>query len=126
VLDVEGGTPVSYAGTWTGVRGWTSWNGDWEIVGDRGRVTWTGGTERALRGVVTLERYGKAPAKVELPRLPALDRLGVLHDLRAAARTGREPECSASDNLQTLATVLSLARATEERRPVLVSELLEP
>jgi predicted dehydrogenase len=126
LLDVEGGTPVAYEGSWTGVRGWTSWNGDWEIVGDCGRATWTGGTERALRGVVTVERYGEAPTKVVLPRLPALDRLGVLHDLRAAARSGHEPVCSARDNLRTLATVLSLARATEERRPVRVSELLEP
>jgi predicted dehydrogenase len=125
LLELEGGTPVAYEGTWAGVRGTTSWNGDWELVGERSRVTWTGGTERALHGVVTLERYGEPPASVRLPRLPVLDRLGVLHDLRAAARDGREPECSARDNLRTLATVLALARSTEERRPVLVSELFD-
>lgn len=125
LLDLDGGTTVTYEGTWTAVRGRTSWNGDWELVGDLARATWTGGTERALRGVVTLEKYGEQPEMVRLPRLPALDRLGVLHELRAAASGEREPECSARENLRTLATVLALARATEECRPVRVSELLE-
>jgi len=125
LLTLEEGVPVAYFGTWAAVGRETSWNGDWELVGDRCRATWTGGRERALRGTVTLERYGAEPRPVQLPRLPALDRLGVLHDVRAAARLGREPECSARDNLTTLATVLALARATEERRPVRVAEILE-
>ncbi len=125
LLTLESGAPVAYHGTWAGVGRQTSWNGDWELVGSRSRATWTGGRNRALRGVVTLERYGSAPRRVGLPRLRALDRLGVLHDVRDAARLGHASECSAADNLATLATVLALARSTEERRPVRVEELLE-
>jgi predicted dehydrogenase len=113
LLTLDDGTPVAYEGNWGATRGPTSWNGDWEIVGERARVTWTGGVNDALRGTVTLERYGSAPTRVALPHLPALDRIGVLQELRQAIADGRAPECSASDNLQSLAAVLAIARAVE-------------
>jgi predicted dehydrogenase len=113
LLTLDDGTPVSYEGNWAATRGPTSWNGDWEIVGERARVTWTGGVNDALRGTVTLERYGSPPTRIALPHLPALDRTGVLHELRQAIADGRAPECSASDNLKSLAAVLAIARAVE-------------
>jgi predicted dehydrogenase len=121
---VDGGTPVAYEGTWAATSRETSWNGDWELVGERGRATWTGGAADALRGVVQLERYGaNGAARVELPRLAALDRLATVYELRRAAETGEPPECSAEDNLRTLATLFAVARSIEERRPVRVAEL---
>jgi predicted dehydrogenase len=113
LLTLDDGTPVAYDGSWAATRGPTSWNGDWELVGERGRATWTGGVNDALRGSVTLERYGCAPARVPLPRLPALDRIGVLDELRRAIADGRAPECSATDNFKSLAAVLAIARAVE-------------
>ena len=116
--------PIFSDGSWAAVGPETSWNGDWELVGARARATWTGGVVDALRGTVVLERYGTPPARVTGDRLPALDRLGVLHELRAAASSGREPECSVADNLGSLAAVLALARSADERRPVSVEEVL--
>ncbi len=125
ILTLAGGAPVAYHGTWAEPLGReTSWNGDWEIVGTLGRATWTGGVGDALRGTVGVELYGKPPRRVSLPQLGAIDRLGVLHEARRAIRTGEEPECSAADNLRTLATVLAIARSTEERRAVRVDEVL--
>jgi predicted dehydrogenase len=124
LLTLDDGTPVAYHGTWTEPLGReTSWNGDWELVGSKARATWTGAPIDALRGKVVLERYGGERRRLELPLLPALDRLGILHEARRAVREGSEPECSAADNLRTLAAVLALARSTEERRPVRVGEL---
>lgn len=113
LLTLDDGTPVAYEGTWAATTGPTSWNGDWELVGERARVTWTGGVNDALRGTVALEHYGSAPARVALPHLPALDRIGVLHELRQAIANGRTPECSAADNLESLAAVLAIARSVE-------------
>jgi predicted dehydrogenase len=76
----------------------------------------------ALRGTVAIERNGTR-RRAQLPVLPALDRLGVLHEARRAIRARDDPECSATDNLRTLATVLAMARSTEERRPVRVEEI---
>ena len=123
LLTLEDGTPVGYEGTWATPLTQTSWNGDWELVGTRARATWTGGVDDALRGTVRLERYGEKPARLELPRLPALDRLGALRELRRAVETGDAPECSAADNLHTLAVLFALAHSVEQGRPVRIEEL---
>jgi predicted dehydrogenase len=118
---LDDGTPVAYDGSWGATTAPTSWNGDWELVGERARATWTGGVNDALRGSVTLERYGSVPTRVELPKLPALDRVGVLHELRRSVADGGSPECSAADNLESLAVVLATARSAEQTRPVRVN-----
>jgi len=123
LLTLTDGTPVAYHGTWAESLGReTSWNGDWELVGTRGRAIWTGGVQNALRGTVAVEPAGGRRRRAELPVLPSLDRLGVLHEARRAILSGGEPECSVADNLNTLAAVLAIARSTEERRPVRVEE----
>lgn len=125
LMTLTDGTPVSYYGTWAEALGReTSWNGDWELVGSKARATWTGAVNDALRGTVALEPFGSARRRVRPSSLAALDRLGVLHEARRAIRDGDEPECSAADNLQTLAAVLALARSTEERGAVRVDTLV--
>jgi predicted dehydrogenase len=124
VLTLSGQVAVGYEGTWVAPAGWTSWNGDWELVGTAGRVVWDGGVGDALRGHVTLELRGGSAERVALPPLPVLDRLGVLHELRRALGAGEEPECSVADNLHGLAAVLALVRSSEQRRPVRVDEVL--
>ena len=124
LLTLADGTPVSYYGTWSeALRRETSWNGDWELVGSAARVTWTGGVNDALRGTVKLERYGSRGARLAPAPLPVLDRLAILHEARRAIREGVEPECSAADNLRTLAAVLALARSTESHAPVAVEQV---
>jgi predicted dehydrogenase len=123
ILTLDDGTAIAYHGTWAESLGReTSWNGDWELVGSLGRATWTGGVGDALRGTVAIERFGRPRRRQPLPVLPALDRLGVLTEARRAIRANEEPECSAADNVRTLAAVLALARSTEERRPVRLDE----
>lgn len=122
LLTLEDGTPVSYEGTWAEPLSETSWNGDWEIVGAQGRATWSGGVGDALRGTVRFGRHREPARPVALPVLPAIDRLGVLAELRRALAAGEQPESSAADNLRSLAVILALARSTEERRPVEVAE----
>ncbi len=124
VLTLSDGTAVGYEGTWVAPTGWTSWNGDWELVGTTGAAAWNGGIGDALRGHVTFERRDRSEERVVLPELPALDRLGVLHELRRAVVADEEPECSVADNVQSLAAVLALARSTEEHRPVQIEEML--
>jgi len=124
LLTLEGGIPVAYEGTWAAVGVETSWNGDWELVGERARATLTQGTDDALRDVVHLGRYGSRPARLALPRLAALDRVGVLAELRRALAAGDEHETAVADNLRSFATMLALARSTEECRPVRVEEIL--
>jgi predicted dehydrogenase len=119
LITLDDGTPAVYEGSWAAAVGpETSWNGDWELVGERGRATWTGGVVNALRGTVAFAPHGSPPRRVPLPVLPALDRVGVLDELRRALAEGRGPECSASDNIRSLGAVLAIARSAERRRPV--------
>ena len=124
LIGIEGGIEIGYEGSWMAATSWTSWNGDWELVGTDGIAEWIGGVGDALRGRVLVERRNAPRTLHPLPRLPALDRLGVLHELRRAVAAGSQPECSIADNIKSLAAVLALARSTEERRPVPVAEVL--
>ena len=118
LLVLDDGTPIAYEGDFAAAVSETSWNGDWEIVGERARALWIGGVEAPLRGRVVLERYGSPPEVVALPRLPVLDRVGVLHELRRAIIEDTPPECSAADNINSLSAILRIAGSTETRRPV--------
>src|SRR5205823_3740310 len=118
LLTLDDGTPVAYEGTWAATRPETSWNGDWELVGERARATWTGGVQNALRGTVAVERYGKRPERIALPVLPALDRLGTLHELRRAIADGTPPETSLDDNLKSLGAIFAIARSASTGKPV--------
>ena len=118
LLFLDDGTPVAYEGDFAARGGETSWNGEWELVGARARATWGGGVNSPLRGSVVIERYGSPPERVALPRLPALDRVGVLQEMRRAVADGTAPECSAADNIKSLAVILGLASSVETRGPV--------
>jgi predicted dehydrogenase len=118
LLTLADGTLVAYEGSWATTARETSWNGDWELIGEHARAVWTGGVQDALRSTVTLERYGAPPERLTLPRLAALDRLGVLHELRRAIATGSTPECAAADNVRSLAATLAIARSAELGEPV--------
>jgi predicted dehydrogenase len=123
LITLDDGTPVAYGGSWAAPDRQTSWNGDWELVGTRARATWTGGIGNALRGTVAIRGDDARPARSPLPVLPAVDRLGVLHELRRSVTEGARPECSAADNLSTLKAILALARSAETKRPVTVADL---
>jgi len=43
LIELESGVPVVYEGSWGTFEDETSWNGDWDILGTKGRLTWTGG-----------------------------------------------------------------------------------
>ena len=75
----------------------TSWNGDWELRRARPRHL-VGWHRRSLLGVVRFGGIALA-ARVKLPSLRAVDRRGVLAELRRAVAAGQQPNSSAADNV---------------------------
>jgi len=123
LLDLEGGVPVVYEGDWATRESETSWNGDWEIVGEAGRLFWSGSKEDRGTGEVLLERWGQEPRPVEQPALEYVEREATLQALRAAIEDGEPPETAATDNVKSLAVMLGCVKSIESGEPVDVGAL---
>ena len=125
LIDLEDGIPVLYEGTWAHRGPETSWNGEWEIAGEAGLLTWSGAREDRNVGEVLLEPWGEVPRPVEQPRLALTERAAVLQALIAAIESGEKPETVASDNLGSLAAMLSLVESIESSAPAEIGEFTE-
>jgi predicted dehydrogenase len=104
----EEGAVVSYAGTWAGRGPETSWDGDWYLQGAEGALVWRENEVRlfdpvpAQQGRIARRLRRPEGRRVDLLPLAETERAGVLAELAAAIREGRDPETSGDDNLQTL------------------------
>jgi predicted dehydrogenase len=124
LLDIEGGVPVVYEGDWATYGPETSWNGDWEIVGEAGRLQWSGNEDDRGLGEVVFERWGREPRPVAQHDLQFVEREATLQALRRAIETGETPETAARDNVKSLAAMLGCVKSIESGEPVDVSALL--
>jgi predicted dehydrogenase len=124
LLDLEGGVPVIYRGDWATHEPETSWNGDWEILGEAGRLLWSGSLEDRGLGEVLFERWGRGPHPVEQHDLEFVEREATLQALRAAIEGGEPPETAGSDNVKSLAGMLGCVMSIESGGVVDVSALL--
>jgi predicted dehydrogenase len=124
LLDLEGGVPVIYEGDWATHEPETSWNGDWEILGEAGRLLWSGSLEDRGTGEVIFERWGRGSHPVEQHDLEFVEREATLQALRAAIEGGEPPETVGSDNVKSLAAMLGCVKSIESGEPVDVSALL--
>ena len=114
-LTLDDGTPVVYDGDWAATGPETSWNADWEFLGERGRLTWTGPGDDALAGTLVLHPVG-GPARelpVPAPAEAPADRPAVLAQLRRAVREGVPADTDARDNIRSLAVVLACVASIE-------------
>jgi predicted dehydrogenase len=124
LLDLEGGVPVLYEGDWATFGSETSWNGEWEILREAGRIIWSGSEEDRGTGEVVLERWGEEARLIEQRDLEYVEREATLQALRAAIEGGETPETVAADNVRSLAAMLGCVRSIESGEPVDVAALL--
>jgi len=124
VLDLDGGVPVVYEGDWATRGPETSWNGEWEIIGERGRLLWRGDTEDRGIGEVSLQNWGEEPRLVAQVNLEFVERMATLQTLREAIEGGGWPETAAADNVKSLAVVLGCVTSIENGERVDVAALL--
>ncbi len=124
IVNLEGGAPVLYEGDWATREPETSWNGEWEIVGEEGRLLWRGDTDDRGRGEVVVERWEEGPKPLEQPNIEFVEREATLQALRAAIELGEKPETAAADNVRSLAAMLGCLRSIESGEPVSVAGML--
>jgi predicted dehydrogenase len=111
LLTMESGAIVTYTGNWATSQEETSWNGAWEIVGETGRLTWAGGDWDQAK--IEVQAWGSAPEPVDLVPLPSGGQHGLIAEFVEAVSTGREPDTSAADNVNSLAIVFAAVESTE-------------
>jgi predicted dehydrogenase len=124
LLDLDCGVPVVYEGDWATFDPETSWNGDWEIVGEAGRLLWSGSKEDRGTGEVVFERWGEEARHIEQHDLEFTEREATLQVLRTAIEGGEPPETVAADNVKSLAAMLGCVGSIESGEPVDVAALL--
>jgi predicted dehydrogenase len=88
ILDLDGGVPVVYEGDWAIHGPETSWNGAWEIIGEKGRLLWRGHKEDRGTGEVLVERWGGEARPVEQESFEFVERAATLQALRVAVEDG--------------------------------------
>ena len=98
----------------------TNYNGDWRIEGPQGSIDWTGEETTYSHLHRTEQPVDHRP--LELLDVPAPEQ-AMLDEFFAAIREDREPECSARDNLNSLAMVFAAIRSAQEGRRVALGEL---
>jgi predicted dehydrogenase len=128
VMTLRGGATVVYDGDWATRGSRTSGNADWEFIGERGRLRWTGDPDDALWGDLRLELAGEPARILDLPKPPdgLSDRPASLAAFRRAVETGVEPETAARDNIRSLAIVLACVESIERGAVVAVDGEPEP
>ena len=124
ILDLDTGVSVIYEGDWATHEPETSWNGEWEIVGEGGRLLWSGSNKDRGTGEVVFERWGRQRRLVEQHDLEFAEREAALQALRAAIESAEMPETAAADNVRSLAAMLGCVTSIESGEPVDVAALL--
>jgi predicted dehydrogenase len=108
-IQFDGGTLVSYRGSWVSPGPKTLWDGEWRLECERGEIFWTGRADQGAKGDrVTVRLLGKPARRVELPELPAIDQAGSLKAFAQAIHTGQEPETSGRANIGSLALAFAM------------------
>jgi len=114
------GLVVTHVSCGCAVGSQTSWNGDWRIEGPEGSLDWKSDGTISHSHLHRVET--PVQENVELLEVPDGSQ-AMLDEFFAAIKEDRQPECSAEDNLNSLAMVFGAIQSAKEKREVKLSEL---
>jgi len=118
-ITFDGGTVVNYRGSWTSPGPKTAWAGEWRMECAGGEIDWTSrNTER-----VTVRPLDGPARELTLSSLDRYDRAGVLGAFASAIGAGREPPCSARENLGSVALMSAAVAAAATGQTVPISAM---
>ena len=107
LIRLDGDLPVVYRGSWASVGPQTTWNGDWRILTDRGRLAWIGWAGEDHEDQIVWQPFGGPPEVLRQEPLAHSGFGGSLHAFLEAIATNSAPETSAMDNLESLAMLFA-------------------
>ncbi len=117
-LELKNGVAVNYFASWVSTGWETGWNADWRFEGSKGVLLWEADE-------LTFSRKPGSRRAVRPVKFPKTHQAYLLDAFADAIDTGREPETSGRDNLNSLAATYAVVRAAKQKKRILVSELLK-
>ncbi len=112
---------VNYIGTYVTRGPISSWNNSWRIEGTDGTLLWREPTEIPLQYTLG---PGTSPEVLPVEQFPRAGIEGTLDELLLAINRKSAFECSAKDNLNTLAICVACEISAREQRVVNVADVL--
>lgn len=122
----DGGTVVSYRGSWVSTGEPTHWAGDWHLECETGEIFFTsreGGDVGDKSDIVRVRPLEGRPREEPLDRMPFHGRSAGLVAFARAITEGTEPETSGRENLGSLALMVAAAKSAESAR---VEDVISP
>ena len=120
VFEFEGNLHATHVCVGCAQGSMSNWNGDWRIEGTKGTLDWrTDGSVWHQWRHRNPEPFNR---EVILPWVKDA-RQAILDEFVAAVNEKRQPECSAVDNLNSVAMVFAAIKSAKEKRSVKLSEL---
>ncbi|HET9377448.1 MAG TPA: Gfo/Idh/MocA family oxidoreductase [Chthoniobacterales bacterium] len=105
LMRLDRNAPALWDGDWCARGPVTSWEGEWQFIGNKARLFWDGNIDGKTLTSVRLEIPGRQPQEL-LTSEPIWERrLPVLEHFVGSIREGKQPEPSIHDNRKTLAVV---------------------
>ncbi len=117
-LEMGSGAVANYCGSWVSTGWETGWNADWRIEGSKGVLL-------LEQDTVYFSNKPGSRKKIPLVKFPRTHQAYLLDAFARALDTGEEPETSGKNNLNSFAATHAVVCAAEERRRVLVRELID-
>lgn len=124
LFDLTGGIAMTYRGSWAAEGANTAWEASWRIIGTRGTLLWDGNDGFDAHVVDGTDGFLRPLRAVAVP--PLADDLltghaGVIADFVAAVQGGTTPQTPGTDNIKSLAMVLSAIESADTGRRVTLS-----
>jgi predicted dehydrogenase len=124
MIEFDGGTVVSYRGSWVSPGPQTAWAGEWRMECAGGEIAWTSRDNRgASVDRVIVRPLGKRARRLELSAPVHIDRAGSLRAFAKAVATGEQPESSGRDNLGSISLMNAAIRSASTGEPVRIEHL---
>ncbi|MHC4915210.1 MAG: Gfo/Idh/MocA family protein [Planctomycetota bacterium] len=125
LFEMTGGARALYSGSWCSKGRFCDWNGDWQIEGELGTISFAGGEIRLHRAPKLYDVEEVVEVQKVAP--PSEAQFFVLDDFVEAVGAGRRPRTDLADNIRSIGMVFAAVEAVRsgERAPVLTGEVRE-
>jgi predicted dehydrogenase len=111
VLRLDGEIPAVWDADWCSTQPETAWEGNWELVGTKGRLFWKRAGDESREGAIWVHRPGEQPERLPFQESVTDRRHPVLEHFIEAITNGFPPEPGVRDNLRTLQAALGCVQS---------------